>query len=287
MLGSTPELLKAAEAGGYALGAFNVYNLEGVNAVIAAGEKVQSPVMLQVHPAGLKHGGVPLLKLCLVAAELASIPVAVHLDHVTSPDDIHTALRHGVESIMVDGSHLTYTENLAFTREMTILAHAHGAVVEAELGRLSGTEDGLTVAEYEAQLTNPHQATEFVRDTGIDALAVCVGNVHGHYAGAPKLDFERLAAIRDAVPVPLVMHGASGLSPRMIAEVIRLGVCKFNVNTEVREAYVRSLRYTLSLTTGLPDLLVLMRAAQASMERVIMEKLQIFGEPGNEIDPEP
>ena len=137
--------------------------------------------------------------------------MAVHLDHSTSADDIRAALAAGITSIMADGSHLPYADNIAFTREMAALAKARGGAVEAELGRISGTEDGLTVAEFEARFTDPDQAADFVAQTGIQALAVCIGNVHGRYPGQPRLDFERLAAIREAVSTPLVLHGASGL----------------------------------------------------------------------------
>ncbi len=142
---------------------------------------------------------------------------------------------------MADGSHLDYAANVDFTRAMAELAHARGAAVEAELGRLSGTEDGLTVEEYAAKLTDPQQAADFVERSAADMLAVCIGNVHGRYPGEPQLDFERLAAIRRAVAVPLVLHGASGLPPAQISQAIALGICKFNVNTEVREAYLGAL----------------------------------------------
>ena len=141
---------------------------------------------------------------------------------------------HGTDR--ADGSHLPYSENVAFASEMAVMAHASGAIAEVELGRLTGTEDGLTVPERNAKLTDPAQAREFVRATGADSLAVCIGNVHGHYQREPKLDMERLAEIRSAVAIPLVLHGASGLPTAMVRRAIALGVCKFNVNTELREA---------------------------------------------------
>ena len=141
---------------------------------------------------------------------------------------------------------------------MVTLAHARQAVVEAELGRLTGTEDGLTVPEYEAKFTDPAQAADFVAQTGIDALAVCIGNVHGRYRSEPRLDFDRLATIQRTVPVPLVLHGASGLPEAMVRRSIALGVRKFNVNTEVREAYVEALRSCLQAVSA-PDVLDLMR----------------------------
>lgn len=279
MLVSTTELLRAATAGAYAIGAFNVYNLEGVTAVIRAAQTHRSPVMLQLHPGALTHGGAPLATLCLSAARTAEVPVAVHLDHSTSFEAIQSALESDILSVMADGSHLPYQENLAFTQATVALAHTRQAVVEAELGRLTGTEDGLTVPEYEARFTDPVQAAAFVEQTGIDVLAVCIGNVHGRYRSAPQLDFVRLRAIQQAVAVPLVLHGASGLPADMVTQTIALGVRKFNVNTEVREAYIRALRVALQ-APGNPDLLDLMRCAETDMAAVVADKLHLFGSVG-------
>jgi tagatose 1,6-diphosphate aldolase GatY/KbaY len=279
MLTPTIALLQTAQAGGYAIGAFNVYNLEGVQAVVAAAEAEGSPVLLQIHPSALQHGGLPLIALCLTAAQQATVPMAVHLDHSSAVADIQAALAAGVSSIMADGSQLAYADNIAFTREMTMLAHAQEVSVEAELGRLTGTEDGLTVPEYEAKFTDPAQAAAFVAETGVDALAVCIGNVHGRYRSEPRLDFERLAAIQMAVSVPLVLHGASGLPELMVRRAIELGVCKFNVNTEVREAYVDALKASLA-GPQTPDLLKLIQQAIEAMQTVIQAKLQLFGSAG-------
>jgi tagatose 1,6-diphosphate aldolase GatY/KbaY len=162
---------------------------------------------------------------------------------------------------------------------MAGLVHEQGGAVEAELGRLTGTEDGLTVPEYEARLTNPGEAADFVAQTDIDALAVCIGNVHGRYHGEPDLDFERLDAIRNTVAVPLVLHGASGLPEAMVRRSIELGVAKFNVNTEVRAAYLEAVRKLVEGPDS-PDLLDLMRSAVGAMEPVVSAKLQLFGSVG-------
>jgi tagatose 1,6-diphosphate aldolase GatY/KbaY len=162
---------------------------------------------------------------------------------------------------------------------MVELAHTHSGFIEAELGRLAGTEDGLTVAEYEAKLTDPNQATSFIAQTGIDALAVCIGNVHGKYRDEPRLDFARLAAIRDAVRVPLVLHGASGLPREIVRRAIGQGVCKFNVNTEVRLAYIDALRIELQPPQTL-DLIELMNLVISGMQAVVAEKLELFGSVG-------
>jgi tagatose 1,6-diphosphate aldolase GatY/KbaY len=279
MLTSTQELLETARRNIYAIGAFNVYNLEGVKAVVLAAEEAHSPAMLQLHPSALKFGGSSLVALCLEAARRAAVPISVHLDHSTSETAIQMALEAGMRSIMADGSPYPYEQNLTFTRTMTNLAHTVGAVVEAEIGRISGTEDGLTIAEKEAKMTDPEQAREFVAATGVDSLAVTIGNVHGNYQSEPRLDFDRLARIRRLVDIPLVLHGASGLPPAMISRSIQLGVCKFNVNTEVRQAYMRILQSDACADPD-SDLLDCMDDVIAAMKEVILEKLNLFGSAG-------
>lgn len=275
MLESAHNLLQAAQFGGYAIGAFNVYNLEGVRAVVGAAEQLHVPAMLQVHPAALAHGGAALVALCVAAAQAAAVPIAVHLDHSSSPTAIRAALDSGITSIMADGSHLPFADNLLFTQAMVELAHARGAAVEAELGRLSGSEDGLSVSAYEALQTDPREAASFVAQTGIDALAICIGNVHGPYRTAPQLDFERLIAIQRATAVPLVLHGASGLPAAQVRQAIGLGVCKLNVNTELRIAYLATLHHAFTDNPAI-DVLPLMQRATQAMQAVVMEKLQLF-----------
>ncbi len=275
MLVSTAAMLQAAEAGGYAVGGFNVYDLNGVKAVIGAAEAARSPVLVQILPGTLEQRGLPLVAMCLAAAREAAVPVNVHLDHFKVAADITACLEAGVTSIMADGSHHPYQENLAFTRQMAALARQHGAAIEAELGQLSGSEDGFTVAEYQASLTDPAQAVDYVAATGVDSLAVCVGNVHGPYPGEPQIDFDRLATIHDRVDVPLVMHGASGLPAAMITRAIELGIRKFNVNTEVRDAYLAALKQALA-----PDkinILAVMAHCVAAMQAVVAEKMALFG----------
>ncbi|MCU0525563.1 MAG: class II fructose-bisphosphate aldolase [Elainella sp. Prado103] len=278
MLTSTRELLETARRNIYAIGAFNIYNLEGVRAVVQAAEAYQSPAILQIHPSSLKYGGSPLVSLCLEAANAAKVPMSVHLDHSTSAAAIQFALDAGMNSVMADGSHLPYDGNMQFTRQMTELAHRYGAVVEAEIGRISGTEDGLSVAEKEAKMTDPIQAGEFVRITKVDALAVTIGNVHGEYKTEPRLDFDRLIKIRQRVgeDVLLVLHGASGLPATLISKSIELGVCKFNVNTEVRQAYMKTLRLE-DCVADQSDLVPCMETVVEAMQAIVMEKMQLFG----------
>ncbi|CAA6664821.1 unnamed protein product [Spirodela intermedia] len=275
---STKELLVNAEKSGYAVGAFNVYNLEGVEAVIAAAEAEKSPAILQVHPGALKLGGHPLVACCIYAAERASVPIAVQFDHGSSQQELLEALELGFNSIMVDGSHLPFEENISFTKHISSLAHASNIMVEAELGRLSGTEDDLTVEDYEARLTDMTQAEKFIDETGIDALAVCIGNVHGKYpASGPNLRLDLLKDLHELASkkgIALVLHGASGLPEELIKECAGAGVRKFNVNTEVRNAYLESLRKPSK------DLVHVMSSAKDAMKAVVVEKMRLFGSSG-------
>ncbi|GER40169.1 D-tagatose-1,6-bisphosphate aldolase subunit GatY, partial [Striga asiatica] len=275
---STKELLINAEKGGYAVGAFNVYNLEGVEAVIAAAEEQQSPAILQIHPSAWKQGGLPLVACCVSAAEHASVPITVHFDHGSSKRELLEIVELGFDSIMVDGSHLSFEENVSCTKYISTLAHSKKLMVEAELGRLSGTEDGLTVEDYEARLTDVNQASEFIDATGIDALAVCIGNVHGKYPeSGPKLRLDLLQDLYELSSrkgVHLVLHGASGLGKDIIQECISRGVRKFNVNTEVRNAYMNSLKSVQK------DLVHVMESAKEAMKAVASEKMNLFGSAG-------
>ncbi|XP_073147558.1 uncharacterized protein [Henckelia pumila] len=275
---STKKLLLNAEMGGYAVGAFNVYNMEGVEAVVAAAEEQQSPAILQIHPSALKHGGAPLVACCIAAAEQARVPITVHFDHGSSKQELLGVLELEIDSVMVDGSHLSFKENIAYTKYISDLAHTKNLMVEAELGRLSGTEDDLTIEDYEARLTDVNQAKEFIDTTGIDALAVCIGNVHGKYpASGPKLRLDLLKDLYELCSkkgVHIVLHGASGLPKDIIEECIKRGVRKFNVNTEVRKAYMDS------LTDPKKDLINAMAAAKEAMKVVIAEKIQLFGSAG-------
>ncbi|KAL5815452.1 hypothetical protein ACOSQ4_026093 [Xanthoceras sorbifolium] len=277
-LSSTKELLLNAEKGEYAVGAFNVYNMEGVEAVVAAAEEEHSPAILQIHPSALKQGGIPLVACCISAAEQANVPITVHFDHGTSKPELMQALELGFDSVMVDASHLSFKDNILYTKYISSLAYSKGMLVEAELGRLSGTEDDLTVEDYEAKLTDVNQAQEFIDETGIDALAVCIGNVHGKYPpSGPNLRLDLLKdlhTLSSKKGVILVLHGASGLSKELIKGCIERGVRKFNVNTEVRKAYMDS------LSSPNKDLVHIMASAKEAMKAVVAEKMHLFGSAG-------
>ncbi|MEE4242030.1 MAG: class II fructose-bisphosphate aldolase [Desulfopila sp.] len=278
MLQATAEMLQKARSDGYAVGAFNIYNMEGALAVLQTAERLQSPVILQLLPRALQICGNPLIAFCRAAAHNTHIPVAVHLDHCPDENIIKNAIAGGISSVMADGSHLPLAENIAFSRRIAALAKTVNVGVEGELGLLSGEEDGLVTLEAQAKMTVPEEAARFVEETGVDALAVCIGNVHGKYVKPPQLDFERLGALAEKITVPLVLHGTSGLPDDMIKKSISYGVAKFNVNTEVRSTYVRAMK-RFSSRQGI-ELVQLMEGCIEAMQKPIEQKILLFGSNG-------
>lgn len=280
MLMPTHLMLLTARQKKYAVGAFNVYNMEGALSVIQAAEELKSPVMLQILPSALAIGGIPFIKLCLEAGKKAKIPVAVHLDHCNSEQEIKTSLKSGILSVMADGSNLPFEKNLEFTKRMVFLASQYSAGVEGELGKLSGTEDGLSISDRESRLTDPEEAVTFAEKSNVSALAVCIGNIHGTYNTEPQLDFDRLEIISRSVSLPLVLHGTSGLPEEMIEQAMDHGVCKFNVNTEVRYAYLNQMKSMLCPTDDPSEvkreLVEIMLQSMDAMKNTIQEKMRLF-----------
>lgn len=243
---TTTELLKNAQEGHYAIGAFNVENMEMVMAVISAAEELQAPVILQTTPSTIKYAGLDYyLANARVAAERASVPVAMHLDHGSSFDLAMKALRVGYTSIMIDGSHESYEDNIALSKAVVDACSPSQIPVEAELGKVGGKEDDLDGGEGSAY-TDPIEAKIFVERTGVSSLAVAIGTAHGLYKGEPKLDLERLSEIREVVSVPLVLHGGSGIPDETIIESIKRGICKVNYATELRIAYSEGVKKVLN-----------------------------------------
>lgn len=253
-------VLRQASAARCAIAACNVYTLDQAAGVVDAAEAAHSPVVLQVHPDGAGDGLWPLVAGLRILADDSAVPVAVHLDHCADGAVIRRGIASGLDGVMADGSRLEFEANARFVRELAAEAHAAGLDVEAELGRLAGGEDGWTVEARVARLTSPDTVAGFVAATGADLLAVSIGNVHGSTPVPPTLDLERLRAIRDVTDVPLVLHGGSGVDDDQLQAAIALGICKVNVNTELRAAYRDAL-----LGDGQPGELVdiLARARQA------------------------
>ena len=234
---TTKKMLLDAQKGNYAVGAFNVENMEMVMAVMEAAQELNSPVIMQTTPSTVKYAGLDFfLANVRAAAERVSVPVAMHLDHGSSFELAMQAYRTGYTSIMIDGSHGTFEENIAVSKAVADACNPSGIPVEAELGKVGGKEDDLDGGD-DNPYTDPKQAVEFVERTGITSLAVAIGTAHGVYKGEPKLDLDRLSEIRKVVDIPLVLHGTSGVPDATVTECVNRGICKVNYATDLRIAF--------------------------------------------------
>ncbi|EMH4163402.1 tagatose bisphosphate family class II aldolase [Pluralibacter gergoviae] len=275
---SSKNMLLKAQRGGYAVPAFNIHNLETMQVVVETAAEMRSPLILAGTPGTYSYAGTG--NVVAIAANLAKewdLPLAIHLDHHETLDDIRQKVHAGIRSVMIDGSHFPFEENVALVKSVVDFSHRYDASVEAELGRLGGVEDDLVVDAKDALYTNPAQAQEFIARTGIDSLAVAIGTAHGLYHHEPKLDFERLAAIRDGVDVPLVLHGASGLPESDIRRAISLGVCKVNVATELKIAFSDALKHYLLENPQASDPRHYMQPAKAAMKEVVRKVIRDCG----------
>ncbi|HHW73364.1 MAG TPA: class II fructose-1,6-bisphosphate aldolase [Firmicutes bacterium] len=278
MLVSGKELFQAAKQGGYAVGAFNVNNMEIVQAILEAAEEEKSPVFLQASQGAIKYAGIEyIVALARTAAEKAKVPVALNLDHGTSFTQVVQCIRHGFTAVMIDGSKYPFEENIAITQKVIEIAHPCGVSVEAELGKIGGTEDDITVSDAEAAFTDPQEAAEFVERTKVDALAIAIGTAHGVYKGEPKLDFARLEKIRNAVDIPLVLHGASGVPEDAIRKAVPLGICKINIDTELRQAFTKGVQQVVLNNPKEYDPRKLLGPAREEMKQVVKAKMRLFG----------
>lgn len=275
------DLLYDARDRGYAVGAFNCNNMEIVQAIVQAAESEHSPVIIQASQGAIKYAGLEYISaLGRLAGDQASVPIALHLDHGTSFEQAVQCIRHGFSSVMIDGSKYCFEDNVNLTLEVMRVARAVGVSVEAELGKICGTEDDISVCEREAQLTDPMEAKEFVERTEVDALAVAIGTAHGVYKGKPKLDFARLEKISRLINIPIVLHGSSGVPEEDIKRAIEIGVRKVNIDTDVRTAFVEGLKEVLKASPEEIDPRKVLGPARQRMEAKIREKMRIFGSSG-------
>ena len=303
MFVTNKDLLVPARRKAYAVGAFNVNNLEAVLAVYEAAVEEKSPAIIAVTPSAIKYAGLPYIsRIAKTAAESAPVPMSLHLDHGEDFDTVSKCVSAGFSSVMIDGSHLKFEENIALTKRVVGLAHPKGVSVEAELGRLAGVEEK-TVEEKEAILTDPDNAKEFVDLTGVDSLAVAVGTSHGAYKfkAEAKLDFDRLKIISNKVSVPLVLHGASsvpkwiiekaskygaqlegakGIPEEHIQKAIGFGIAKINIDTDLRLAFTATVREVLTNSPKEFDPRKILGPAKEAMKQVVRGKMQLFGSSG-------
>jgi fructose-bisphosphate aldolase class II len=274
-------LLNQARAEKYALGAFNVMNLIYLNPILEAAEIERAPVILQINPIHYKHSEImAFIPYLREMALRATVPVALNLDHGRDFGEITAAVRYGFPSVMFDGSRLTYAENLAQTRRIVEICHPLEITVEAELGKLNDEGVEITTETRAVLFTDPDAAGEFVSQTGVDALAVSIGNAHGFYKGTPKLDFARLAAIREQADLPLVLHGGSGIPDADIRRAISMGIAKINIYTEMGASAHQRLREFLIQNAQLKDFATSFDEIREAIKTVVREKMQLFGSSG-------
>ena len=275
---SMTELLPKAKAGKYAVGQFNMNNLEFAQAITQAGMELNAPFIFGVSEGALKYMGIEYtVALAEASAKKSGLPIALHLDHGSSFDVAMKCIRAGFSSVMFDGSHHSYEDNIRLTKEIVKAAHAMGVSVEGELGTIGGTEDDISVAEENANLAKPEEAIRFYEETGVDALAIAVGTAHGMYAGIPKIHYDIIEQVARAIPISLVLHGGSGVPDQMIIDAIKAGVTKINVNTENQVVSTQAIRDVLNKDAKVYDPRKYLTPARNAMVEVVKSKIILFG----------
>jgi len=269
-----------------AVGAFNVNNLEILQAVLRGAEKMGSPVIVQTTPGAIKYAGLKELSaLIRVAAENATVPVALHLDHGQDFELARDCINVGYSSVMIDGSNLPMSKNIALTKKVVEYGHAKGVWVQGELGRLEGSEDWLKSSSAEAFLTDPEQALDFVKQTGVNTFAVAIGNYHGVEKLIQKdelnLDIKRLIEINKKVAVPLVLHGASGFKSAIIKKAIKNGIRIVNIDSELRHSFAMAEKAFWSKNKNVFDPRLILKPAIKKMQKTVEKKIKIFGVSGS------
>ncbi len=298
------DLLVAARSGKYAVGAFNINNMEFLQAIVGASEEMRSPVIVAVSEGAIKYAGFKnIVGMVRLAASESSVPISLHLDHGKDMEIISKCIEGGFTSVMIDGSALPFEENIAVTKKVVEMASPMGVSVEGELGKLAGIEEAVSVAERDATLTDPEQAAEFVRRTGVDALAIAVGTSHGAYKfkGEPRLALDRISEIASLIECPLVLHGASGVKQEnveianrfgasikgskgvpdeAIVEAISRGISKVNIDTDMRIAFLAHVRKALSEKPDEIDPRKILGPGRDAIKDVVKEKMRLFGSEG-------
>jgi fructose-bisphosphate aldolase class II len=275
------QILQPCVGQGWAVGAYDTCNLEVTQAIVDAAATDQAPVIIMIYPHHTPQAEWPtLIRIIESEVERAHIPAALVLDHAKTLDQVKGALDQGFSGVMIDASLLPLDQNIALTRQAVELAHAQGVSVEAELGHVGQGQDTLSADEQQAHLTRVDEAERFVKETGVDALAVSIGTLHGLYRGTPKLDFDRLAHIRSVCPIPLVLHGGSDTPDQDLRRAIEIGIDKINIWTDVRIPFLQALKETLSGPIEKIEVRDAMSVARAAASEVIRRKNRLLGAAG-------
>ncbi|MBR3835648.1 MAG: class II fructose-1,6-bisphosphate aldolase [Clostridia bacterium] len=297
---NTKEMFKAAYEGGYAIGAFNVNNMEIIQGIVEAGKKLNAPLILRVSKGARAYANhTYLVKLVEAAVEETGLPIALHLDHGPDFETCKSCIDGGFTSVMIDGSHLPYEENVALTKKVVDYAHAHGVTVEGELGQLAGVEDDVNVSAEDASYTNPDQVYDFVTRTGVDSLAIAIGTSHGAYkfkpGQKPQLRFDILEEVSQKLPgFPIVLHGASSVVPEfveiinnyggempdaigipeeMLRQSAQMAVCKINIDSDLRLAMTAAIRKYMAENPSHFDPRQYLKPAREAIQGMVEHKI--------------
>lgn len=279
MLTTLQDIIQKAEEGGYCVPAFNVYNIETVMGVIDAAQELNAPVIMQLYPRLVNQQvGYYIAPVVLAAAQKASVPVCLHLDHAAGTEEVHKSLRWGFTGIMQDGSALPFEDNVALTRSAVELCSLLGVGVEGEIGHVGSAAD-----ESMDAFTDPDEAARFVEQTGVCCLAVLVGNAHGHYKKTPNLDIARIRDIRKACGVPLVLHGGTGIPDEQVRQAVAAGIRKMNIGTDVCCAFTEGTKAAVNDPNHHLAIDVFMKGAIQAVKELAVSKILLTGADGKAV----
>ncbi|MEH7419093.1 class II fructose-1,6-bisphosphate aldolase [Neobacillus drentensis] len=274
---SMSEMLVNAKKEKYAVPQFNIINMEFTQAIVEVSNEENSPVILGVGEPTIKYMGMDyVIAIANAAAKNSSIPIALHLDHGSSFEVVMQCIKAGFSSVMIDGSKYSFEKNIALTNKVVEAAHSVGVSVEAELGTIGGAEDNIYVNENDVILPSAEEAIEFWNHTNLDALAVAVGTAHGMYKIEPKIRFDVISKIANSIPVPLVLHGGSGVPDQDIQKAIAIGISKINVNTENQVAFSNAVRQIINSNDDIQDSRLFLRVGRDAVKEMVRSKIRLF-----------
>lgn len=275
---SSKEILLDAKKNKYAVPAFNIHNLETMQAVLEGAWEMKSPVIIAATPGTIEYAGMDyLVAMAKVGANRYDIPIVLHLDHCSDVEFLKKCIDAGFKSVMIDASLKEYEDNVSITKEVVDYAQKYGVAVEAELGTVGGQEDDRMVDDKDALLTDPAMALDFVKRTNVDSLAVAIGTAHGVYKLEPKLDFKRLKKMQEIIDVPLVLHGASGVPSEAIRKAIELGICKVNISTELKIPFASCVKEYFEENPTVNDPRKYLTPGKEAAKKVVMNKIKVCG----------